>query len=110
MAVAPPLPVSTWPTYLLKRIPENARSQLSSEAQQRNVSIQDVIRSILCNRYRLVCPQTSFRYEPARDGGVSATIHLRLQRKLKRALDREAEQSGRSLRDIILTAIDSHYA
>ena len=102
-------PVSRWPAYLLKRVPENLRSELSSEARERNVSLQDVIRQALCDRYRLNCPQASFRYEPDRDSGGSATIHLRLQKKLKRALDAEAAQSGLSLRTIIVDALEARY-
>ncbi len=101
--------VADWPAYLVTRIPELVRSELSLEAQARNLSVQDVIRAILCAHARLKCPQASYGYEPLRDSGVSDTIHLRMQKKLKRALEREAARTNRPLRSVIIDALEAHY-
>ncbi len=94
---------------MITRIPDPVRSELSREAEARNVSVQDVIRSVLCDRYRLNCPQASYGYEPARDTGVSDTIHLRMQKKLKHALERDAAKTNRPLRTVIIDTLEAHY-
>lgn len=100
--------VASWPTYLLKQIPPQERRLLSAEAAAQNVSVNDIIRFILCARYNLNCPRESYRYDPDRDQGATNLL-LRLQPKLAKALDREAA-GGESKRAIILDAITTHYA
>lgn len=100
--------VSSWPAYLLKNIPEYERRCLSGAAAAHNISVSDVVRSVLCERYRLDCPPESYGYAAARDTAAT-TILLRLQPKLARALERERERTGKPKRRIILEAITSHY-
>jgi uncharacterized protein (DUF1778 family) len=100
--------VGKWPTYLLQGVPESERRWLSRAAAARNTSVADVVRSILCKRYRLVCPQQSTHYNAEKDTG-STTILLRLQPNLNAALKREAARKGRNRRRIILETIKSHY-
>ncbi|SRR5260221_9146524 len=99
--------VSAWPTYLLKGVPESERRHLTSSAAAQNISISDVVRRILCDHYRMVCPPESYGYDPARDDGA-LTILLRLQPRLARALDREKARTGRTKRRIILDTIEAH--
>ncbi len=96
--------VSSWPTYLVKDIPEVDRRVLSALAALRNTSVSDVIRSMLCLRFRLQCPQESYSYDPDRDNG-GTTLLLRMQPKLAKALTREAEKQGVSKRSIIIETI-----
>lgn len=100
--------VTWWPTYLLKSIPEKTRSRLTDEARDRDVSVSDVIRQTLCARYGLHCPQASYHYD-SRDAG-SRTMLLRLQPKLRKALDAEAEEAGVPLRMLILDTLAEQYA
>ncbi len=94
--------------YLLKGIDEDDRLQLSFTARSRSTSIADVVRSILCDRYRLRCPQQSTHYDPERDKG-STTLLLRLHPNLDAKLKRERARTGRSQRRLILEAIQAHY-
>lgn len=97
-----------FPTYLLKGIPEPERRSLSHQAAAQNTSVSDVVRKILCKRYRLVCPQQSTYYDAARDTG-STTLLLRLHPNLVVALERHAANTGQSRRQLILETITSHY-
>jgi hypothetical protein len=94
--------------YLLKGLSYTERRLLSESAATRNVSVADVVRSILCDRYRLRCPQQSMRYDAARDKG-STTLLLRLHPNLDAKLKRERARTGRSQRRLILEAIQAHY-
>ncbi len=94
--------------YLLKGIPDSERRALSAEAGARNISVADVVRAILCDRYRLRCPQQSTHYNAARDGG-STTLLLRLHPNLDAKLKRERARTGRSQRRLIIEAIQAHY-
>lgn len=74
-------------------------------AAAQNISVADVVRRLLCDRYELSCPPVSRRgYEVARDSGA-ANILLRLQPKLMRRLEREAAETGKTKRAIVLEAI-----
>ena len=100
--------IADWPTYLLKNIPESDRRRLSGSAADQNISVSDVVRGLLCARYRLDCPRESYRYEPDRDRGAR-TILLRLQPRLNSALELEVSRTGSSKRRIILDVIEAHY-
>lgn len=101
--------VSSYPTYLLKAVPDSDRRRLSGDASDQNVSVSDVVRRLLCGRYELDCPPESYRYDASRDTGAK-TILLRLQPRLHKRLVRESARTGRSIRRIILETITSHYS
>jgi hypothetical protein len=94
--------------YLLKDIPDFERKSLSWEASGRNISVADVVRAILCQKYRLRCPQLSTHYNAERDTG-STTLLLRLHPNLDAKLKRERARTGRSQRRLIIEAIQAHY-
>lgn len=100
--------VADWPTYLLKNIPESERRSLSASAAAQNVSVSDIVRGLLCARYRMSCPAESYGYDADKDTGA-ATILLRLQPKLSAALEREQARTGHAKRRIILETVTSHY-
>ncbi len=100
--------VTTWPQYLLKRIPPELRTQITEDALAQDVSTSDVIRAILCRRYRLNCPPESWHYSRL-DTGRSVAILLRLQPKLQKRLARESDETGRAMRTIIMDALTAHY-
>ena len=100
--------ITDWPTYLLKNVPESERRRLSQSAAAQNVSVSDVVRGLLCARYRLDCPRESYSYQAERDQGAR-TILLRLQPRLNSALELEVSRTGTSKRRIILDVIEAHY-
>lgn len=101
--------VSTWPSYLLKRIPPELRRSISDDARALDVSVQDVIRGILCKRFSLRCPPESNRYDAERDSGTSTQLLLRLQPKLRRSIVRATDEAGQSMRELILETLEAHY-
>lgn len=103
------LPVTEWPSYLLKGIPPTRRRWLSKCAATWDVSVADVVRSVLCDRLSLSCPPMSGGYDRTRDTKSSTTILIRMQPKLDKALEREVARTGHSKRRVILDAIDDRY-
>jgi predicted HicB family RNase H-like nuclease len=101
--------VSTWPSYLLKRIPPHLRSAISADACERDVSVQDIVRGHLCKRLSLHCPPESSRYDSDRDSRTSEQLLLRLQPKLHRAIVRTSAEAGQTMREIILETLEAHY-
>ncbi len=103
----PILNVARWPTYLLRNVPENLRSAIAVEAEECDESIADVIRYVLCGRYKLHCPPASFHYN--HNGGSSETILLRLQPHLLRRLRIEAKDTHTTMRAVILKELDREF-
>ncbi len=103
----PILDVARWPTYLLRNVPENLRSAVVLEAAEDDVSVADVIRAVLCERYKHHCPPASDHYNGA--GGSSPTILLRLQPRLHKRLLIEAKDTHTSVRAIIIRELEREY-
>src|SRR3954467_8129250 len=101
-------PVSRWPSYLLKDIPVTRRRRLSKTAAAWDVSVADVVRSLLCARYALDCPPESYGYDRSRDTKAT-TIVLRLQPELVKKLAGEGRRGNGTKKKIILEAIETHY-
>lgn len=98
--------VRTWPAYHLTDIPPEIRSFLSEQAQERDLSVSDVIRGALCRRFRLTCPPVSRGYD-SKDTGGTANLLLRLQPKLRYRLLSVSEQQGKTVRDIIIETLEA---
>ena len=101
-------PGRAWPTYFLKRVPDQLKDNLNTDAETRDVSVADVIRMILCAHYRLDCPPRSTMFHGGIRPHTQNTI-LRLQPGLWRALKDDQKISGRDLRDLIITTLEKHY-
>jgi hypothetical protein len=101
-------PVSSWPTYLLTGLSKSERRSLSASAAAQNISVADVLRRILCERYELHCPKASRGYDTASDKG-SLNLLLRLPTKVWKRLDKESTETGETKRAIILEAMRVHY-
>lgn len=100
--------VAKFPQYLLKDIPAAHRQWLSHQAAEFDVSVADVIRGLLCHRYKLKCPKESYRYNAEQDKQAASMV-LRLQPRLNDRIDREAARRGWSKRRIILDTIEANY-
>jgi hypothetical protein len=100
--------ITDWPQYLLVNVPEDIRQAISAERERDRLAVSDIVRSALCDRYRLHCPPEPYRYELGRDMGARNML-LRLPPKLWKALDREAKQPGKTKRSIILETLEAHY-
>ena len=99
--------VDAWPTYLLNGVGETERRFLSERAAAQDCSVSDVVRGILCARYRLHCQPRSTEYRQWQDNGATNLL-LRLPMKLWTSIDSDASESGETKRKIILDAIASY--
>ena len=70
--------VKDWPSYLLRGVPPDLRAQLSARAETDQLSLADVIRQALCERYKMECEVVSYRYQPELDTGNDVII-IRVQ-------------------------------
>jgi hypothetical protein len=105
--------VATWPSYLLRGVPQQTRLHMSDRALRDNVSLADVVRQALCHRYRMECDDASYRYQPALDTQGDVLL-VRIQPEVWRQLKKEAGASrtttatyGRT-KALILNAIDDY--
>lgn len=98
--------VTTWPSYLLNRIPLPLRERMSAEAEENQMSVADVVRSALCEYYGLECDLRSSTYFPR---GLSSSMVLRLQPEIFQALADQSARSGHSIRRIVLDVLHAHY-
>ena len=99
--------VGDWPDYLLWNVPEDLRAHIVADANARDLTLADAMRSILCERFELECPPVSKRYGKRRS--ASSNLLLRVQPELFQAVRGEAEAAGVSMRQLILTTLDEHY-
>ena len=95
-----------WPTYLLKNIPPEIRSQIEDEAGAGAMS--EVIRRILCAHYSLDCEPVLTRNKFLKVDGTE-TMVLRLQPELWKAIKRDAKRRKIPTRSVIIEALKLHY-
>ncbi len=82
--------VRSWPTYLLRDIPEETRTALEADALTEEKSLAECIREALCSHYELDCePVEAIGRPPAPKKGVT-TMVLRLQPALWEAIKADA--------------------
>jgi hypothetical protein len=107
--------VSEWPSYLLKRVPEDLRISLSDEAKARDYSLADLIREILCSHYGLECerrrnPKRTIPIGYGEHGNrdiLSPTLLLKLQPELWEKI--KADESAPTRREVMLGILEAHY-
>lgn len=99
--------VKEWPSYLLRSIPHDTRTLMTARALRDDVSLADVARQAICQRYRLDCPPASSRYQPALDTGNDVLI-IRLQPDAYKKLKRETGQRYGAIRHVILESLTDY--
>lgn len=100
--------VTDWPAYLLTEIPAELRAAISADSARRELAVADVVREILCRRFRLHCPPDPSTYTPGRDKGAR-TLLLRMPPKLTNWLGRDSRAKRQSIRTTILEILEAHY-
>ena len=106
--------VRSWPTYLLRDIPEETRAALEEDAEETGQPMIELIREILCSRYELDCDPVGGRPQKPTKG--TGTMLLRLQPEVWEALKEEAGTSNTAygsprgaMDKIIHSALADHY-
>ena len=111
------LSVRSWPTYLLRDIPEQTRAALEEDARFTGQSMIELIREILCSRYDLNCESVTHPFaKPPPPSKGTKTMLLRLQPEVFAKLKEEAGTSNTAygsprgaMDKIIHSALADHY-
>lgn len=95
-------------TFLLRRMEPRLRKQIEKDAKKRKEPMIEVIRSVLCEHYDLDCAPISgaIRIDRWND---TATLLLKIQPELFTAIKNDSEETGETMRDLILAALEAHY-
>lgn len=96
----------TWTTFLLRNIDPRLLRQLRKDAKRDKRSLNDFIRSILCAHYELECPPSGAH--STLEFGARTQL-LKLQPELFQAIKSGSEESGETMRDLVLNALEAHY-
>ena len=99
--------VKQWPSYLLRSIPHDTRTQMTARALRDGCSLADVARQAICHRYKMNCEHASSRYQPQLDTGNDVLI-IRLQPDAYRKLKRETGQRYGAIRHVILESLTDY--
>jgi predicted HicB family RNase H-like nuclease len=95
-----------WTKFLLRNIDPKLLRRLKRDAKRQKRPLIDFIRSILCDHYQLDCPPSGA--DSKLEFGAKTQLLL-LQPELFAEIKRDSEESGESMRDLILQALDAHY-
>ena len=106
--------VRTWPTYLLRDIPDETRAALEADAEATGLPMIELIREALCEHFGLDCDPVGGRPQKGKKG--TGTMLLRLQPEVWEALKAEAGVSDTAygsprgaMDKIIHSALANHY-
>jgi predicted HicB family RNase H-like nuclease len=92
---------------LLRRLDPNLKKLIREDAKRRDISMQEVIREILCEYFELDCISMG---GPARARQRSTqTILIKMQPYLFEYLKADALVTGKSMRETVLDALGAHY-
>jgi hypothetical protein len=107
--------VRSFPTYILNDVPVYLRSAISEEARERDLSMAEVVRGILCERYKVECEPVTLRrggqvgYDPERDAGAQRII-IRVHPTLFRKIKRDAAYRKITMKRAIMQSLEKHYS
>ena len=99
--------VATWPSYLLRGVPQQTRLHMSDRALRDDVSLADVVRQALCNHYDLDCDPASYRYQPDLDTGNNVLL-IRFQPDVWKLMRKETRARYGEFRRLILQSLDDY--
>lgn len=95
------------PKFLLREMSPALRAALEDEAHSNDIPLQEVIRSTLCEHYALDCtPIEGYKRDDA--WKETTTVLVSMQPELFDAIKRDSEESGESMRTLILSALESN--
>lgn len=98
--------------FLLRDMGSELRERVEADAEERDTSLAEVVRSILCERYGLECQPIEGWGARAHLRGETTTILLRLQPELFNRLkghSRRFTRNKRSMRSLVIEALEAHY-
>lgn len=99
--------VRSWPVLPNLTLSDELRDALEEEREEWGVSMAEQMRRILCAHYDLRCEQVDY-FGGKQPGGGNFT--LRVSPEVFRALNRDKQASGRSMRRLVLDIVSEHFA
>lgn len=94
-------------TMLIRGVPADLKAAVISDAEKREIGMNDVIVGILAARYSIKF-ETSDR-KMTSTPGLSADLVLRMPDTLRRAIAVDAAKRGGSQRAVVVAAVARHY-
>lgn len=101
--------VKSWPTYLLRDIPEATRAALEEDANLDGRGLAEVVREILCAHYDLDCEAVENSGPPPGHIRGTSTMLLRLQPELREAIRADAGPDRGATNRVIHEILAEHY-
>ncbi len=95
--------------YLLNLTP-HLRNSLVDDAHNTGRSMNEVMRQALCEHYGLECEEVSRGKKKFDATATVENIMLRVEDELFERVRREAAWTARSMRQVIVDVLESHYA
>lgn len=94
--------------FLLRNMDQTLRDRLEEDADEIGESLQEMIRRVLCEHYELDCSEIKGtpRESTRRD---AATVLIRMQTELFQAVKVDSEETGESMRTLVLDALEARY-
>jgi hypothetical protein len=99
--------VREWPRLPNLSLTEELRDALEEEREESGASMAEQMRRILCAHYDLRCEQVDY-FGGKQPGGGDFT--LRVSPEVFRALNRDKQKSGRSMRRLVLDIVSEHFS
>lgn len=96
----------TWTAFLLRNIEIGLLRKLKKDARQEKRSLSDLIRDILCAHYKMECAPSGA--DSKLEFGARTQL-LKLQPELFQAIKEDSAESGISMRELVLDALESRY-
>ena len=98
--------MSEWVVFLVRNLEPELLKRLRSEARSEEVSLQSLMRRILCDHYALDCPPLG---KTTRIEHGSRTQRLRLHPEVWQALKDDSEETGESMQLLVHQALAARY-
>jgi plasmid stability protein len=101
---------STWVRFLVRNLDGRTLKLIRKDAFRRKLSVQDWMRTILCNYYELDCEKAKRFSAKRAKSGHARTFLLRLQPALWQAVKDDAAERGISMQIVVREILEHPYA
>lgn len=98
--------MSDWVFFLVRNLDPQLLKRLRQDARRESLSLQNLMRRILCEHYELDCPPLG---KTTRIEHGSRTQRLRLHPEVWEALKADSEESGESMQNLVHAALAGRY-
>ena len=100
---------STWVRFLVRNLDARALKLIRKDAYRRKLSVQDWMRTILCNHYELDCEKAKKFSAKRAKSGHNPTFILNMQPALWQAVREDASERGISMQLVVREILETPY-